>query len=105
MCMCVRCLFVFLMQATYFTATFPFFMLLVLCVRGMTLPGALSGIKHYLYPNIDRLADPQVSQGPRYNLLPQSRNFLGQMFLLLVGRFGWMQEPKYFIHTPYVWVA
>ncbi|XP_075893083.1 sodium- and chloride-dependent GABA transporter 2-like isoform X2 [Nelusetta ayraudi] len=47
-------------KATYITATFPFFMLLVLVVRGMTLPGAIHGIKHYLYPDPARLADPQV---------------------------------------------
>ncbi|XP_018541323.1 solute carrier family 6 member 11a [Lates calcarifer] len=47
-------------KATYFTATFPIIMLLVLFVRGMTLPGALHGIKYYLYPNPARLADPQV---------------------------------------------
>uniref|UniRef100_UPI0037E9BB0E sodium- and chloride-dependent GABA transporter 2-like n=1 Tax=Semicossyphus pulcher TaxID=241346 RepID=UPI0037E9BB0E len=47
-------------KATYFTATFPFVMLMVLFVRGMTLPGALHGIKYYLYPNTTRLADPQV---------------------------------------------
>ncbi|XP_056885960.1 sodium- and chloride-dependent GABA transporter 2-like [Takifugu flavidus] len=47
-------------KAVYVTATFPFIMLAVLLVRGLTLPGALFGIKHYLYPNITRLADPQV---------------------------------------------
>ncbi|XP_026205345.1 sodium- and chloride-dependent GABA transporter 2-like [Anabas testudineus] len=47
-------------KATYFTATFPFIMIAVLFVRGMTLPGALHGIKYYLYPNPARLADPQV---------------------------------------------
>ncbi|KAJ0068761.1 hypothetical protein NL108_010833, partial [Boleophthalmus pectinirostris] len=47
-------------KATYFTATFPFVMLFVLFIRGMTLPGALHGIKYYLYPNPTRLADPQV---------------------------------------------
>uniref|UniRef100_A0A3Q4C0R2 Transporter n=1 Tax=Mola mola TaxID=94237 RepID=A0A3Q4C0R2_MOLML len=47
-------------KAAYFTATFPFVMLMVLVVRGMTLPGALHGIKHYLYPNVTRLGDPQV---------------------------------------------
>ncbi|XP_028261202.1 sodium- and chloride-dependent GABA transporter 2-like [Parambassis ranga] len=47
-------------KATYFTATFPIFMLAVLCIRGMTLPGALHGIKYFLYPNPTRLADPQV---------------------------------------------
>ncbi|XP_041672100.1 sodium- and chloride-dependent GABA transporter 2-like [Cheilinus undulatus] len=47
-------------KATYFTATFPILMLVVLFFRGMTLPGALNGIKYYLYPNPARLADPQV---------------------------------------------
>ncbi|XP_054879458.1 sodium- and chloride-dependent GABA transporter 2-like isoform X3 [Poeciliopsis prolifica] len=47
-------------KATYFTATFPFVLLVVLFFRGMTLPGAFHGIKYYLYPNPSRLADPQV---------------------------------------------
>ncbi|XP_036287128.1 sodium- and chloride-dependent taurine transporter isoform X4 [Pipistrellus kuhlii] len=47
-------------KVVYFTATFPFAMLLVLLVRGLTLPGAGAGIKFYLYPDISRLKDPQV---------------------------------------------
>lgn len=47
-------------KVVYFTATFPFAMLLVLLVRGLTLPGAGAGIKFYLYPDISRLGDPQV---------------------------------------------
>nr|XP_044611346.1 sodium- and chloride-dependent taurine transporter-like [Equus asinus] len=47
-------------QVVYFTATFPFAMLLVLLIRGLTLPGAGAGIKFYLYPDISRLEDPQV---------------------------------------------
>ncbi|KAF3828882.1 hypothetical protein GH733_003146 [Mirounga leonina] len=47
-------------KVVYFTATFPFAMLLVLLVRGLTLPGAGAGIKFYLYPDISRLEDPQV---------------------------------------------
>ncbi|XP_028431208.1 sodium- and chloride-dependent GABA transporter 2 isoform X1 [Perca flavescens] len=47
-------------KATYITATFPFIMLAVLFLRGITLPGAFHGIKYYLYPNPARLADPQV---------------------------------------------
>lgn len=42
-------------------------MLIVLLIRGLTLPGAAIGIKFYLYPDLGRLADPQVptmSQGP-----------------------------------------
>lgn len=48
------------LQAAFFTATFPFIMLLVLLIRGVTLPGAADGIIYYLYPDISRLSDPQV---------------------------------------------
>ncbi|KAJ6668305.1 hypothetical protein lerEdw1_015682 [Lerista edwardsae] len=47
-------------KVVYITATFPFVMLLVLLIRGVTLPGAAQGIKFYLYPDITRLADPQA---------------------------------------------
>ncbi|XP_074138978.1 sodium- and chloride-dependent taurine transporter [Sminthopsis crassicaudata] len=47
-------------KVVYFTATFPFVMLFVLLLRGITLPGAASGIKFYLYPDASRLIDPQV---------------------------------------------
>ncbi|XP_042614602.1 sodium- and chloride-dependent GABA transporter 2-like [Cyprinus carpio] len=47
-------------KVVYFTATFPYVMLLVLLIRGITLPGAIDGINFYLYPNPARLADPQV---------------------------------------------
>lgn len=47
-------------KVVYITATFPYVMLVVLLVRGLTLPGALNGIKFYLYPDPSRLSDPQV---------------------------------------------
>ncbi|XP_038142314.1 sodium- and chloride-dependent GABA transporter 2-like isoform X1 [Cyprinodon tularosa] len=47
-------------KVVYFTATFPYLMLAVLLIRGITLPGASDGIKFYLYPDPSRLADPQV---------------------------------------------
>lgn len=48
------------LQVVYFTATFPYAMLLVLLIRGVTLPGASRGIHFYLYPDLGRLSDPQV---------------------------------------------
>ncbi|KAI4825698.1 hypothetical protein KUCAC02_021370 [Chaenocephalus aceratus] len=47
-------------KVVYFTATFPYAMLVVLLIRGVTLPGASIGISYYLYPDLERLSDPQV---------------------------------------------
>ncbi|KAM3603750.1 uncharacterized protein V6R79_001465 [Siganus canaliculatus] len=47
-------------KVAYFTATFPYVMLLILLIRGLTLPGAWKGIYYYLYPDLNRLADLEV---------------------------------------------
>uniref|UniRef100_A0A8C4GTP2 Transporter n=1 Tax=Dicentrarchus labrax TaxID=13489 RepID=A0A8C4GTP2_DICLA len=47
-------------KVAYFTATFPYVMLLILLIRGLTLPGAWDGIYYYLYPNLNRLANLEV---------------------------------------------
>uniref|UniRef100_UPI003AAEC746 sodium- and chloride-dependent GABA transporter 2-like n=1 Tax=Centroberyx gerrardi TaxID=166262 RepID=UPI003AAEC746 len=46
-------------KVVYFTATFPYVMIIALLIRGLTLPGATDGIRFYLYPDPGRLADPQ----------------------------------------------
>ena len=51
----------FSFQVVYFAATFPYVMLTILVVRGLTLPGALVGIQYYITPQWEYLADPKVS--------------------------------------------
>ncbi|XP_060075487.1 sodium- and chloride-dependent taurine transporter-like, partial [Ylistrum balloti] len=47
-------------KVVYFTAVFPYVVLLCLLVRGLTLDGAIDGITYFLIPNFERLADVQV---------------------------------------------
>ncbi|XP_062285093.1 sodium- and chloride-dependent betaine transporter-like [Scomber scombrus] len=47
-------------KVAYFTATFPYVMLLILLIRGLTLPGAWDGIYYYLYPDLKGLANLEV---------------------------------------------
>uniref|UniRef100_A0A8C5EMY0 Transporter n=1 Tax=Gouania willdenowi TaxID=441366 RepID=A0A8C5EMY0_GOUWI len=47
-------------KVVYFTATFPYVMLIILLIRGLSLPGALQGVVFYLLPDPARLTDPQV---------------------------------------------
>ncbi|XP_063350211.1 sodium- and chloride-dependent GABA transporter 2-like [Pelmatolapia mariae] len=47
-------------KVVYVTATFPYVMLLILLIRGLSLPGALEGVMFYLLPEPSRLIDPQV---------------------------------------------
>ncbi|XP_061683677.1 sodium- and chloride-dependent GABA transporter 2-like [Syngnathoides biaculeatus] len=47
-------------KVVYFTATFPYVMLLILLIRGVTLPGARQGVEFYVLPEVSRLKDPHV---------------------------------------------
>nr|XP_054754526.1 sodium- and chloride-dependent glycine transporter 1-like [Lytechinus pictus] len=47
-------------KVVYFTATFPYVILTILLIRGVTLPGAEIGINYYLSPRWEKLKETQV---------------------------------------------
>ena len=47
-------------KAVWFTALFPYLILSILLLFGLSLDGAIDGIKYYVTPNMSRLWDIQV---------------------------------------------
>lgn len=48
-------------KVVYFTATFPYVVLTILLIRGVTLPGAMDGLKFYLFePDLSKLTHASV---------------------------------------------
>ncbi|XP_022708058.1 sodium-dependent proline transporter-like isoform X3 [Varroa jacobsoni] len=49
-------------KVMYFTATFPYVMLTVLLIKGVTLDGAMLGIKYFLVPDFSKLTSLTIWQ-------------------------------------------
>ena len=49
-----------MLQVVYFTAIFPYVMLIVLLIRGVMLEGYMEGIKFYMSADTTRLTDASV---------------------------------------------
>ncbi|KAK3599567.1 hypothetical protein CHS0354_035806 [Potamilus streckersoni] len=49
-------------KVVYFTATFPYVILLILLVRSATLDGAIDGVKYFVIPKWEKLSDLKLAQ-------------------------------------------
>lgn len=49
-------------KASYFLALFPYVVLLTLFIKGLTLKGAIDGIKYFLKPDWSKMLEPKVKQ-------------------------------------------
>ncbi|TRY67705.1 hypothetical protein TCAL_11438 [Tigriopus californicus] len=47
-------------KVVYFTALFPYIVLTIFFIRGITLKGSFAGLAHMFYPKIDKLYSPSV---------------------------------------------
>lgn len=59
-------------RVVYVTATFPYLVLVILLIRGVTLPGAMLGLRFYIVPDLTRLWDVNVKISKRKTNLVES---------------------------------
>lgn len=81
------------LQVVYFTATFPYVVILILLIRGATLEGARDGIEFYIgsQSNLTKLMDVQVTvPALKTEVIKSHLNY----FFLFMVRCGKMQLLK-----------
>ena len=47
-------------KLAYFTALFPYVVLITLLIRGVTLPGSGEGVLYFITPQWEKIGDPKV---------------------------------------------
>ena len=67
-----------LLQVVYVTALLPYLLLLVILIRGVTLPGAVDGIILFLKPDVQKLMTLQVYVKINYRYLGRNINAANQ---------------------------
>lgn len=90
----------FCFQVVYFTATFPYVVILILLIRGVTLEGARDGIEFYVgsQSNLSKLTEAQVethlSLFPTDNSLSLKKFFNSKHDWFSFFRFGKTQQLR-----------
>lgn len=73
-------------KVVYVTVTLPWLILIIFVIRGITLPGAIEGLKYYLTPDFSKMLEPKVWMAA-----------YGQVFFSLSVGFGIMTAYASFL--------
>jgi hypothetical protein len=87
-------------KVVYVTAIFPYIVLVIMLIRGVTLEGAQEGIKFFLVPKWGDLLKPDVINS---SLILKTHEFTPKILNFMIDRFGLTQLFK--TSTRSVWLS